>query len=85
MLLRVALGKPSDLKRGASFAQEIERVHAEALGELLQRRQGQVALTSFEGSEIRAVDAELVGELLLTEAESGAVLAHTATDDELKM
>lgn len=63
--------------------QQVARVHADEVGDLLERLQRQVALAALDGAHVRPVHADVIGEALLTVPLVKPPLAQVAPDDLL--
>jgi hypothetical protein len=65
--------------------QQDERVDADLAGDALQALESQVALAALDAAHVGAVDAELVGEVLLAEALGLSVGPEVAADGALEV
>ena len=64
---------------------KVERVDVDASGEPFERPECEIALTTFQATEIGSVDAEMFGERLLRETAVEAVGAQVLSDSPLEV
>ncbi|MGH8961782.1 MAG: hypothetical protein ACRDWT_11435 [Jatrophihabitantaceae bacterium] len=67
------------------LAQQLQGRDLESCGEAFDGLEGQVSFAALETAEVGAVDAEVVGEVLLTEAAFGSVRAQMFSDTALQI
>ncbi len=72
--------KKSGLTDGAESLEEFEDAHSEAVCDYFNRVKRRVCLTSFHSTQVRLIEAALLGELHLRQASGETELSHALSE-----